>query len=473
MSKPLGFFSIIFTLLLIVCGCSEDKIFTVDEEPENSFQEPEDTVPPQPEDSVPPLPTGTLPVMYINVFTDNDKTDFDNEIIDKDLWHKEYFTVAEYWIDVPDSLTRIDGKFTSIGSCDDPLPLQIKARGNSTRVWFSKKPYKIKLDKKQNLLGMTPGKSKHYALLTHADDGYAYLKNFVMWKLGSIFGLQWNPDQEPVELVINGDYRGIYFLTETIRVEPDRVNITELKDNETNPDLITGGYVVELDNIEADALIKIDELTCVPDFPTRPLWITPQQPEEYSDIQKQYVTEQFEEINRLIGENNDELWNILDVEDAVKYYLVNEVLSNVEAFSGSTYIYKDRNEEKWHFSPLWDAGNAFNGACDGYFYQDERYIHQWIPSIRENEEFNSLLHTKWTEFRQSDMSTLFGEMENYTRGIAIAAKADHSRWKNAPLPVIEPHKVVDNSDTQRGLQNAITKMNQKIAWLDMQFGFQE
>lgn len=122
--------------------------------------------------------SGTLPILDIEVF---DSTgEYDNEIIDRNLLHKKYFK-GKFWIEIPDDLTLL---FSSLGSADKPLELQIKARGNFTRTACSKKPFKLKLGTKQNLLGLSPGESKHYVLLPHADDNYGYLRNFVGFELG-------------------------------------------------------------------------------------------------------------------------------------------------------------------------------------------------------------------------------------------------------------------------------------------------
>ena len=198
--------------------------------------------------------SGTLPILYINVYDENGN--LNNEIISKDLDHKNYFS-GDYWLDLNGCEWMEAEGAKSIGSKEDPLPLQIKARGNWTRKGFSKKPFKLKLDKKQSMLGLS--KSKHFAILAHADDFFGYLRNFTGFNLGRRMELPWTPDQQPVEVVINGDYRGLYFLTESIRVDSDRVNITELDDNVSDPALVSGGYLVELDNYDEDNQIRMEE----------------------------------------------------------------------------------------------------------------------------------------------------------------------------------------------------------------------
>ena len=170
-------------------------------------------------------PSGTLPVMYIT--TENNKP----------ITSKEDYLNATYYLDAK----GVAG-YENIGSATAPLNMEIKGRGNYSWTGFDKKPYRIKLADKQALMGMK--KSKHFALLAHADDSNdrkGYLRNAVGFELSKLIGMTYTPDSKPLEVVLNGDYIGLYFLTETIRVGTDRVNIVEQEDEETNSENITGG----------------------------------------------------------------------------------------------------------------------------------------------------------------------------------------------------------------------------------------
>ena len=90
--------------------------------------------------------SGTLPVLYINA--------------EEEVASKETYVKGTYYIDD----LGLEG-YSSLGSADNPLPLQIKGRGNYTWTGFEKKPYRLKFDSKQTPLGMK--KSKHFALLAH------------------------------------------------------------------------------------------------------------------------------------------------------------------------------------------------------------------------------------------------------------------------------------------------------------------
>lgn len=422
---------------------------------------------PAPEPPVTGL-SGTLPVLYINVYTDENHTAFDNEIISKDLAHKNYFTNAVYWLDTNGCQWLKDLGAKDLGSKNEPLPLQIKARGNWTRIGFSKKPFKLKLDKKASMLGMS--KSKHYAIIAHADDNDGYLRNFTGFNIGKRMGLPWTPSMQPVEVVINGDYRGLYFLTESIRIEEDRINITELDDNVSDPSLASGGYLVELDNYDEDNQIRLEEKSCVDGHNLDALRITYDTPEEYSELQKRFVTDQFSAINDLIGQNSDDMWRYLDLDDAARYYIVKEIVSDVEAYHGSTYLFRDRgSNQKWHFSPLWDFGNAFSGPTDDFFYNHDPFGNTWIPSLSANGMFIYKVAVTWLWFMANEFDGLYDDIDTYVNHIAKAAEADHERWKFAEIPS-GGQPVADNSDIVNKAAAVKNHLAQKLAWLSIQWG---
>lgn len=426
-------------------------------------EDPEDPVNP---DYRPSGLSGTLPVLYINVY--NADGGYDDEIISKDLNHKNYFK-GEYWLETNgcEWLEKLGAK--SIATREEPLPLEIKARGNYTRIGFSKKPFKLKLGSKQSLLGLS--KSKHFAILAHADDNFGYMRNFAGFNLGKRIGLPWTPSQQPVEVVINGDYRGLYFLTESIRVESDRVNIQELDDNETDASIISGGYLIELDNYDEDNQIRMEEKGQAPGFKDM-LRITFDTPEEYSDLQRMFVNDQFVAMNDAIGENSDRLWSYMDLDDAARYYIVEEVMSHTESYHGSTYMFRDRGaNQKWHFSPLWDFGNGFNGSSNNYFTADSPFGNTWIASMRMNGKFMEKVKETWRWFMSQKYSGIEADLEEYCSHLKSTAEADYRRWHDQPLPDSwQASPVVDNRDMDGRLSDVKRKLREKTEWLAGQFG---
>lgn len=212
--------------------------------------------------------SGTLPVLYID--TENRAP----------IVSKEEYLNATYRLD-PMGAEDVE----ALGSEEEPLPMQIRGRGHSS--WKgAKKPYKIKLEKKTALMGMA--KNKHWALLKPSENSIAG------FQLGRLAGMGWTPSLRPVEVVLNGDYIGLYFLTETIRIDENRVNIYEQQDQETDPELIRGGWLVEVDNYRDDCQITISECD------KWNLTLRYHSPEDLSNAQMQWLTNEFKAITSAI-----------------------------------------------------------------------------------------------------------------------------------------------------------------------------
>ena len=149
----------------------------------------------------------------------------------------------------------------NLGTAAEPLGMNIRGRGHSS--WKGdKKPYKLKLDEKLSLMGMP--KNKHWALLKFWPPTMAGMK------LGELMGMAWTPSTKPIEVVLNGDYVGLYLLTETIRIGKNRVNIYEQPDNNEDAATIPGGWLVEVDNYKEQNQIsfKAVSYTHLPPIPT-------------------------------------------------------------------------------------------------------------------------------------------------------------------------------------------------------------
>lgn len=353
--------------------------------------------------------SGTLPVLYIQ--TENKAP----------ITSKDYYLNATYYLDA----IGLEG-YESIGSASAPLTMEIKGRGNYSWTGFDKKPYRIKLADKQPLLGMK--KSKHFALLAHADDSNdrkGFMRNAVGFELSRMIGLTYTPDARPLEVVLNGDYIGLYFLTEHIRVDKDRVNIVEQEDEETDNEKITGGWLVEIDNYDDDPHITIKE------GGKTTMWITYKTPEVLSPQQEQYLTEQMKLIDNLVygDKNSEELWNYLDMDALAKFYIVQELTDNYESFHGSCYLHKELGEnEKWYFGPVWDFGSSFNRDKSQYMYQGDVWHNHWIPEICKFPAFMNRVKEIWNEFYNGDYNNIYNFIDTHENLIAQAAVKDKERW---------------------------------------------
>ena len=382
--------------------------------------------------------SGSLPVMYIN--TENSTP----------ITSKDYYLNATYYVDN----LGLDG-YQSVGSASEPLALKIKGRGNYTFTGFDKKPYRLKLDAKAALLGMK--KSKHFALLAHADDDLGFLRNTMGFELSRRMGLDFTPEQRPVEVVLNGDYIGLYFLTETIRVDSDRVKITEQADNETDPDNITGGWLVEIDNYDEDAQVSITEGN------GEKIRLTYKSPEALSTAQSDYLVNLANAVNTAIYANDKSStdWeNYIDIDSLAAFYVVQEVMDNAESFHGSCYFHKDRGADtKIIFGPVWDFGNSFHRGTDRFIYQDPPFGQTWIGEIAKFPRFQSKVKEVWKKFITYNYSSLDQFASDFASQISSAAKADYNRWPN-----------YGNQNMTDRKNSFLNMLHAKVNWLVNQWG---
>lgn len=350
--------------------------------------------------------SGTLPVMYID--TENNEP----------VVSKEIYLNGSYRLD-PMGTEGVE----PIGTEVDLLPLQIRGRGHSS--WKGpKKPYKIKLGKKTALMGMS--KNKHWALLKPTENTVAGLY------LGKIMNMAWTPSFRPVEVVLNGDYIGLYFLTETIRIDENRVNIYEQQDQETNPDLISGGWLVEVDNYHDECQITI------PENNRWNLTLRYHSPEDLSNLQLQWLTNEFKAINTAIysADKTSTAWEEhIDVESMARFFILQEVMDNPDGFHGSFYLHKDMGDNtKWIAGPIWDLVCYNREKTDYTFKMKVHYgfTPHWIGEIIQYDSFCQSVKSVWDEVYPDNLSKIYGYIDATVLPLSEAWKKDCERWSEDP-----------------------------------------
>ena len=399
--------------------------------------------------TLPPMPSysGTLPVLFIN--TEDHR----------DIVSKEDYLQADWWLDAMGI-----GGYESIGSAERPQGMQIKGRGNATWTNMDKKPFRLKLAEKQAMLGMPS--SRHWVLLAYADAWMGKMNDALPFEIWRRMGMAWNPRQEPVEVVLNGQYIGLYFLTEKIRVDKDRVNIIEQKDNETDSLNVTGGWLLEINNYCEPGNITFTEGN------GEPFWVTPQGPEVLSDAQREYITSFLTQADSAIYVANkvSTKWErYINIDSLAIYYVVQEAVDNPEAFSGSCFMHKERGQNtKLIFGPLWDCGSSFVRYKKTYPFNEFIYENQpsycrcrWIREIAKFPHFQQRVRHHWKRFYEEVYPGMEAYMDEFAAQIEQACEADFVRW---PL-------YSANNNTYRLNHYAKACFNKKVAWLQSQWGY--
>ena len=344
--------------------------------------------------------SGTLPVFYIN--TENAQA----------IKSKTEYVPATYYI-VSDDSSLV------VGSEASPLNLEIRGRGHSS--WRgNKKPYKIKLAEKHPLLGMKS--QKHWALLKFYEPTVAGLE------LGNILGMDWTATTKPVEVVLNGDYIGLYLLTETNRISNNRLDIYEQANGNEDEETIPYGWLVEVDNYKESNQIMVKENS------TWNIRITYHSPDSLSSAQKEWLTNEFQDINAAIYDVDKEhsTWEqYIDVESMARYFIVQEVMDNTDGFHGSFYLHKDSTEDaRWVAGPLWDMSCSQRAKTDYTFRMKASYVFtpHWIGELIQDEDFCNAVRQAWADFYSYDVDAWMDYIDEHLYPCFDAYEHEKKRW---------------------------------------------
>ena len=296
-----------------------------------------------------------------------------------------------------------------------PASARVKGRGNTTWTW-PKKPYLIAFDSRQSVLGLP--KHKRWILLANFMDR-TLMRNMVSMKVSSMMtNLAWTPHCVPVELVLNGKHKGSYLLIEQVRVDKNRVNISE-----------TGGYLFELD-FHYDNPVQWRGQTNIPFSVKYP------DDDDITSEQISYAKSYIAEVeNTIYGSNFKDEENgyakYLDVDSFIDYWIVYEVMCNHELGNpGSVYFHKDVNG-KLTAGPCWDfdwgvlsfyTSNGANGLVNGKAI--------WYERLFQDPAFKTKVKNRFTEMLPQ-LQTIPDYMEECRALLSESAKLNFAMWNPA------------------------------------------
>lgn len=357
---------------------------------------------------------------------------------------------------------------TDIARVEIPDTLQIKGRGNWTWTGFDKKPYRLKLAKKTDMLGLE--KSKHFGLLAHSDDWSGWMKNTLGFTLSEQVGLAWTPRHQPVELVLNREYRGLYMLTELVRVDKKRVNIVEQPDLCTQPDSIQGGWLIEIDNYGDSEPYHVG--VSAPDGDV--FYVSAKTPEIWSEAQRDYLQAQMDALTAAVyGDDDEALAAILDIESAARYYLVQELMMDGEAYTGSCFLHKDMDENQWHFGPVWDFGNAYNCALfrnitDDFQPNHAEFRQHLIGALMQRPAMQAAVQNVWNHWRYYDYEAAVAAVEAMSSRIVQASERD---WLVPDVQSdAQSQSWTKHQDAAAGKDKLLGYFQAHVTWLTEQWG---
>ena len=316
----------------------------------------------------------------------------------------------------------------------------IKGRGNST--WsLPKKPYRLKLDTKSPLLGLSA--ERDWILLANYLDGTLML-NAIAFKAARLLDMPFTNTAIPVDVTINGVYQGNYMFTEQKEVETNRINVGD------------GGVLLELDiyfdepwkfssgNYLLPVMIQYPELDKIA--------------KADANVQFGKIQSDFEIMEQAVASTtfpNNNYLNYIDATSLVRYLIVYDLMLNEEInHPKSTYIYKHKGG-KYMMGPIWDFDWAF-GYEDTYTYfstpnkplfwtgNSSGNGSLFFGRFMEDPAIRSLYKKEWNQFKAQKLPQLNTYIDNYSEIIKVSYPKDYAKWGqgsgNLKLDVQNLHK---------------------------------
>lgn len=362
----------------------------------------------------------------------------------------------------PDDMIASREKYTScvvdVFNCDEKLEINeasagIKVRGNSSayygdvsQILANKVPYRIKFDKKTNMLGLNNGAECKSWVLLKSD--WDLIRNDIAFRFGrTIMGdSNFCSDGQLVHLYVNEEFQGVYELCEQCQINPNRVDISEPEEGYTDTDI---GYYLELDNYatsdEDNHYISMDyENATVTDINGETRQFVPA---EYSIKNDLYSQNQIDFIDKYLNnlfkivyeacengkyykfdENYDlvdsdvttaeeAVSNVMDIDSVRDMYILYEIVHDYDCGEGSFYMCVDLSKDskcpKLKFTSPWDFNWAYNDSTEKYYagaFTDKNFVakkgdrsNPWFIILCKQDWFMDTVKEKWTEMSREKL----------------------------------------------------------------------
>ncbi len=263
----------------------------------------------------------------------------------------------------------------------------IEIRGSSSQL-YPKKSYSVETrdaygnDMDVSLIGL-PSESDWVFYGPYFDK--SLIRNALAYGLSRKLG-HYAPRTKFFELIINNDYKGIYLLVEKIKRSDNRLGISKLKNTDNSGDELTGGYIFKIDRITGSETEGWYSNYPAEGMSGAGLYYQFHYPSQ-SNItteQRQYIKNWISDFENVMDSDfkydaNIGYYRLLDMNNAVDYFIVNEVCKNYDANAASFFLYKDKDskDNKLHLGPVWDFNISMGNADDESF----RSPNGWIADL--------------------------------------------------------------------------------------------
>lgn len=379
-----------------------------------------------------------------------------------------------------------DGTLTDLGTASPSLSTKVAFQGRGNFTWtLPKKGYAFELQDSGgngldvSILGLPPGSD--FALYACYPDKTC-MRNALVFALGQELGV-WSPRTRFVELILDGDYKGLYMVWERVRRDNTRCDVDKPAKTASEGD-VSGGYILRHEG-GGKGQETIDGVNYNRDFATASGRIYTY---HYPDVDK-LTPEQTAALTGRIQAFEDAMmtdpadhaaW--IDVQSWVDHGIVEELTNNWDGYVHSVYMAIEAEEDGGllHMGPLWDFDLAFangnvtgyNCATDNWSYQNVRPFPDDVPTywqdLYADPEFQRNFKCRWQDLRDGAISleTFTARIDAWKTFTAAARVRDQAKWNTIGMQIFPNCFSAPTYDGE--VDMLLAWIDARITWLDGQ-----
>lgn len=331
----------------------------------------------------------------------------------------------------------------------------IEIRGQSSQM-FPKKSYAVETrdengdDLNVSILGM-PEENDWILYAPYSDK--SMLRNYISYYIGRQLRT-YSTRTSYCELIVNGEYRGVYILLEKIKKDSERVDIASLNPQDISGDELTGGYIIKVDKKDEDFQYGEDGWLSSPE-PSYPnaMDITFQfyypKAEDMHSLQKNYIQQYVTDFEQILispefSNPNTGYQNYINTTSFIDQLILSEISKEVDKYRFSTYFYKEKITDggklfagpPWDFNlgysnvDYWPEGNDYTGWLFEQIQPHDMSIMYWGKRLTESSYFKNLFYTRWFALRNTTLSNemLEYQFDSITTYIENAQVRNYDYW---------------------------------------------
>ena len=395
-------------------------------------------------------------------------------------------TYAGY--DPKDKVTEMPSNITITydnGTRIQEYPITARGRGNAS--WgYPKKPWRIKFadGKSHHMLRgsamESPAKAKKWTLINNWGDK-TLMRNCLAFEVSKRLGAPYTPWAQPVDVIMNGEYKGCYQLCDQVSVDKNRVPVTEMVPEDIEEPELTGGYLIEVDAYASQ------ESSWFTSNRGNPVTIKHPGDDDITTQQHNYIQSYFNLMESALFSSNytdpeNGFRKYLDVESFLKHFIVGEYSGNMDTY-WSTYMYKEREESQFFVSPCWDFDLAFdndqriypvNGRSDWAFRGGScaGNMRSFVNRLLSDGGVDQRLNQLWRENRKEgllDEKTLVAYVDSMAQEMEASANLNFIRWPILNERVHQNVVALGSYEAEVGVLRDYIPT--RLAWIDNYLGY--